>query len=286
MARLMTPSEKAQYLGWFPQLDVDAAVVTAENNPVYNCISWTVGVTTAWHWPGSTIQDFDTFYGGFGYVRRASGPIAAWGHDLQDMLHGSVSGSGHGPRWESKCGGLLRIQHGRDELTSGTYGHIVAYYRFNWLRYLVAYIRTILWRRRWWVMAPEQLRFLDQSVAAMDPSILERFEGLFDEWKRGWSNPDVLIHSNPAAIRRLPQFDALVELGPQALPALGRKLADPENFFALQLFDALAEREPTFVKQADVAPGQGEQARAMAAATAIAQALAGQPSLRASSLGA
>lgn len=284
MTRSMTPSEKAQYQSWFPQLDVNAAVVSAENNGTYNCISWTVGVTTAWHWPGSTIQDFDSFYAGFGYVRRTTGPIAVWGHSFQDMLHGSVSGAGHGPRWESKCGGLLRIQHGRDELTSNTYGHIVAYYRVDWMRYIIAWIRTILWRKRWRIMAPDQLSILDESVAGMAPAVREQFERLFDEWKLGWSSQEVLIQSNPAAVRRLPQFEALVELGPQALPALARKLADPENFFALQLYDALAERKLVSVERAVPDRRAGEQGRAVAVAAALAQSLARRP--KSSSLGA
>jgi hypothetical protein len=274
VARPMTPQEKAQYQAWFPQLDVNAVVVTTENNPVYNCISWTVGVTTAWHWPGSTIQQFDTFYAGFGFARRVTGPIAVWGHSFQDMLHGSVSGAGHGPRWESKCGGLLRIQHGRDELTSDTYGHIVAYYRFDWIRYLVAYIRRIFWRKRWWAMGPDQTSILDRYVAAMDPAVREGFERLFEEWKLGWSDPDVLVHSNPAAVRRLPQFEALVELAPQALPVLALKLADPENFFALQLYDALEEREPQYVKRVESARSAGEQTRAAVAAAVLVQTMA------------
>jgi hypothetical protein len=76
---------------------------------VYNCISWTVGVTGRWLWPGSAIANFDTFYRGFGFVRAADGPIAAWGHSSASMTHGSISGPGHGPRWESKCGPDLRI---------------------------------------------------------------------------------------------------------------------------------------------------------------------------------
>lgn len=275
MARPMTPAEKAQYQGWFPQLDVNAAVVTGENDPAYNCISWTVGVTNAWHWPGSNISDFDVFYDGFGYVRRSSGPIAAWGHSFSDMLHGSVSGAGHGPRWESKCGALLRIQHGRDELTSNTYGHIVAYYRLSWIRWIIAVLRRIFWRKRWWIMAPDQLRFLDQAVAAMDPGVRERFETLFDDWKKGWSDPDILIHSNPAAVRRLPEFEALVELGPEALPALARKLADRDNFLALQLYDGLAERGAV-PKAARPAAGASEQERAVEAAARLVEALGRQ----------
>jgi hypothetical protein len=45
MARAMTPPEKATFKGYFPNLNVNAAVVTDNATPVYNCISWTVGIT-------------------------------------------------------------------------------------------------------------------------------------------------------------------------------------------------------------------------------------------------
>jgi len=35
------------------------------------------------------------------------------------------------------------------------------------------------------------------------------------------------------------EFDALLALGPVILPLVVEKLADPDNFFALQLYDAL-----------------------------------------------
>jgi hypothetical protein len=276
----MTPPERVQYKGWFPALDVDAAVVTAENNATYNCISWTVGVTTAWHWPGSTIQDFDSFYASFGYYRKTTGPVAAWGHSLQDMLHGSVSGAGHGPRWESKCGALLRIQHGRDELTSTTYGHIVAFYRRSWLWYLIRLIARIFYRR--FKVDLTSVRILDDAVLRMDPALRERFDHLFAEWKASWRDPAVAIHSNPAFVRRLPAFDALVALGPETLPALALKLADPDNFFALQLYEALQPED--YARQAKATgaqPSDGEQGRAMRVAELYARSLSRQePSVR------
>ena len=42
--------------------------------------------------------------------------------------YGSVSGPGHGPRWESKCGSDLRIQHGLNELLGSGYGRVLAFY--------------------------------------------------------------------------------------------------------------------------------------------------------------
>ena len=93
----MTPAEKQRFHGYFPSLDVNRAVVTGEYSNAYNCISWTVGITNAFIWPGSSIAAFDTFYRRFGYARSADGPIAVWGNRLS-MTHGCVSGPSHGPR--------------------------------------------------------------------------------------------------------------------------------------------------------------------------------------------
>ncbi len=98
MARAMAPAEKQRFRGYFPNLNVDQAVVTDDADPAYNCIAWTVGITTRWIWPGSSLAHFDTFYQGFGYVRSGNGPIAAWGHATTKMTHGCVSGPRHGPR--------------------------------------------------------------------------------------------------------------------------------------------------------------------------------------------
>ncbi len=54
MARAMTQAEKQRFKGYFPSLDVNRAVVTGEMSAVDNCISWTVGVTNRWLWPGNT----------------------------------------------------------------------------------------------------------------------------------------------------------------------------------------------------------------------------------------
>ena len=128
MPRPMTAAERARFLGLFPNLNVNAAIVTDNATRAYNCIAWTVGITNRWLWPGSSIADFDTFYHRFGFARSGNGPIAAWGYSVSNMTHGCVSGPGHGPRWESKCGGDLRIQHGLNELLGSTYGRVLAFY--------------------------------------------------------------------------------------------------------------------------------------------------------------
>ena len=128
MARPMTAAEQQRFHGYFPNLNVSQVIVTDNATATYNCIAWTVGVANRWLWPGSSLAHFDTFYRGYGFIRSGNGPIAAWGHSTSGMAHASISGPGHGPRWESKCGGDLRIQHGLNELAGGLYGRVLAFY--------------------------------------------------------------------------------------------------------------------------------------------------------------
>ena len=74
--------------------------------------------------------EFDSFYASYGFSTAASGTIAAFGIDPDSMTSASITGPGHGPRWESKAGTWLRIQHGLDEMEGGSlYGDILGFYR-------------------------------------------------------------------------------------------------------------------------------------------------------------
>jgi len=60
------------------------------------------------------------------------------------------------------------------------------------------------------------------------------------------------------------ESDALIAVGPQILPLVVEKLADPENFLALRLYDAIQPDERLFVQYGpeDERIVEGEQARA------------------------
>jgi hypothetical protein len=116
MGRPPTKDEETWLKMNFPNLDVSKTVVTDSATLVYNCLAWTLGITTTWVWPGEKESDFDTLYKKSGFVRSGDGPIAAWGTAKDKMTHGCISGSGHGPRWESKLGNGPRIEHGLTEL--------------------------------------------------------------------------------------------------------------------------------------------------------------------------
>ena len=126
-----TAAQKTTFLGYFPNLRVWN--VTAPSTRSYNCISWTVGVTNVWLWPGSSVAAFDTFYAGYGWSPSSNGnreyrkrKIALWaiGSACQ---HGSLEYTACD--WhESKCGSLERIIHDKYQMQGGSYGNIIKYY--------------------------------------------------------------------------------------------------------------------------------------------------------------
>ncbi len=130
MNRPMTNEEKIRFRRYFPKLDTNRSIVTDNVTEVYNCIAWTVKITSSWIWPGDNIMDFDAFYNRRGFVRSPEEyacSIAAWGRNSSQMTHGSVLADPETAKlkWESKCGSDLRILHKRDELECEEYGEIL-----------------------------------------------------------------------------------------------------------------------------------------------------------------
>lgn len=267
MARPMTAAEKTRFKGYFPGLDVNRAVVTDNPSSVYNCISWTVGVTNRWLWPGSTLATFDTFYRGFGFVRAGDGPVAAWGHSTTNMTHGSVSGPGHGPRWESKCGSDLRIQHGLGELAGSSYGRVVAFYRRG--RTLTAANESLaeeIMKEKAVksYMTAAQRKALGEESGQIADELRSAYESAFAAWKATWFGGGLAISSNPHTRAVGKEYDALIAMGPGIIPLVVESLADPENFLALQLYDAIQPNERLLVQYEpdDERILEGEQGRA------------------------
>jgi hypothetical protein len=267
MARALTAAEKQRFQGYFPNLDVDQVVVSGEASTVYNCIAWTVGLSDRWLWPGNTLAAFDTFYHGFGFIQAGDGPIAAWGRSPSDMTHGSVSGPGHGPRWESKCGGDLRIQHGLGELVGSTYGHVEAFYRKSGTIeavYEEALEDAMKEKAVKSYASTSQRRQLKEAREGAPAEVRAAFDQAFAAWKDTWFGGGLAINSNPNARAVGKEYDALIALGPAIIPLVVEALSDPENFFALQLYDAIQPNKHLLVQ---FAPGderivEGEQGRA------------------------
>jgi predicted lipoprotein with Yx(FWY)xxD motif len=124
-------AKKEQFLGYFPYLR--NWHITAPATGTYNCISWSVGITDQWLWPGSSVAAFDAFYASYGWSSSSNGnrehqkrKIALWAEN-SSCTHGSRET--YDCNWhESKCGSLDRIMHDRFQMQGGSYGKIIKYY--------------------------------------------------------------------------------------------------------------------------------------------------------------
>jgi hypothetical protein len=110
--------------------------------------------------------------------------------------------------------------------------------------------------------AQEQLLHKQQSEISAE--VRSAFDSAFRAWKDSWFRGGLAASSDPHTRAVGREFDALIALGPVILPLLIEKLADPENFLALQLYDALQSDENLLVQYEpdDERIVEGEQGRA------------------------
>jgi hypothetical protein len=142
---------------WFPNYNVNDCIQSAPSSGVYNCISWSGGITTSWKWPpgdpmyaaATELGTFDKFYsntpirytGAWNYSRAGANVnnavIDLWkiGSGPTGYTHASVKKPGnnnpHGYDWESKPGSLDRSFHPRNALVGASYGSVTDYYVFT-----------------------------------------------------------------------------------------------------------------------------------------------------------
>jgi hypothetical protein len=208
----MNASEKQRFRGYFPSLDVNWAVVTGEISSVYTCLSWTLGHTDRWLWPGSSMSDFDKLYHGFGYVRAANGPIAAWGHSTAKTNYSQ-------PR--------SRLDHPFEHLTASN--SIVA--------------------DRATHQSPWGLRRATRRSEHAG-RVTER-RGQEEQQQHGDDGASLMGNypsgADPHTRAVGKEFAAVIALGQGILPCAVEKLADSENFLALQLHDAIQPDERLLV---------------------------------------
>jgi hypothetical protein len=113
------------------------------------------------------------------------------------------------------------------------------------------------------VISLEQRARLDSEIAQLPADLRARFDERYRDWRKTWERPDILVSSNSGVVRNSEEFRALASLGPQILPLIVDKLLQPDEFFALQLYDVLQDR-PEW--REDEHRDQGEQRRTLATA--------------------
>ena len=110
----------------------------------------------------------------------------------------------------------------------------------------------------------QQKVLLHKAVSAVSASVVDEFERQFASWKKTWGGEDLAHLSDPYCVTRNKEFGALKAMGSEILPLVVQKLAVQDNFFALQLYEAV-EKDADMVVVVD--PGddailEGEQGRA------------------------
>lgn len=237
--RPMTDDEKQDFKTYFPKLDVDKAVVTADATPEYNCISWTVGETHQWFWPPEMHPDvseneaFDRFYDSYGFKPSETGEVARWRND-EGLTHGCVSGPEHGPRWESKCGAALRIQHDLNELESDIYGHVDGFYakKEGGAPPMAAYKPVDI--------PAEVISGVKEIAAQVQPEAKEKFDEAYSRWLEFRKSPGVRLSGNPADYTKTKAFEEIVGLGAEVIPLLMEKITQGD-FFARKAVERMSQ---------------------------------------------
>ncbi len=239
--RHFTDEEKKLFKEIFPDLDVDKTVVTAPATMDYNCISWTVGETKQWFWPPKMYywrhpdqSAFDLFYEKNGFVRAEKGEIAVWGKlDGYLLTHGCVSGPGHGPSWESKCGDLAQIQHELSELEGNIYGKPVSFYTR-------AGDAPAMQKFELMEITTEMKSRAKEKASQVKPEVKENFDNLYNEWQNFRKDPALQLSANPEDYCKTKSFDEITKMGSSVIPLLMEKMSDGD-FFCLQAVEKIAK---------------------------------------------
>jgi hypothetical protein len=113
-------------------------------------------------------------------------------------------------------------------------------------------------------LSPDHRRSLNEELARIPPKLRSDFKKAFAGWKNTWFSGGLAINSDPSTRAVGREYDALIALGPTVLALVVEALADPENFFALQLYDAMQPNEQLIVQYEpdDERILEGEQGRA------------------------
>jgi hypothetical protein len=113
-------------------------------------------------------------------------------------------------------------------------------------------------------LSAAQKRDLHEECEKVPEQLRAAFDNAFTAWKSTWFRGGLAISSNPHTRAVGKEYDALIALGPTILPLVIEQLANPENFFALQLYDAIQPNEKLLVQfePDDERILEGEQGRA------------------------
>ncbi len=279
--RLPTTSEKATLQGWFPNLNVNNVIVTGAATTTYNCIAYSMGITSKWINPSYSLTAFQNQYKNakswYGAVNNYSvlsaynsnAVVDGWGNNTQDMTHGSKIRSS--TTWESKLGSYLRITHTRTGLEGGVYGNILT--SFNWsntrnhgysdLEEIAQEVEVDIDKK---TLSISDINVIKERANTINSDTKQKFNILFNKWKEEWqTSPTMMLSSNTNDSKKIEQYKELRAMGGIIIPLVIEKLLVEDNFFALVLYDDLQEDGSLTIKYKGLDKDcfEGEQNRAL-----------------------
>lgn len=202
----------------FPFLNENEAIQSSPYSGIYNCISWSGGITSYWEWPLSLgsiyfnpdpLTSFDNFYHARGFTREG----ATYENSVIDLYekttnygtptytHAAVrkgaDNNAHGYDWESKPGNLMRTFHSRHSLEGDNYGQVTTHYIRNnsnsrTLEEEIADGTIVL---EYIFYNSEEKDYINQKIEKIDKQIYQNFLSLYDKWgeitkQTPYSNPE------------------------------------------------------------------------------------------------
>lgn len=272
----------------FPLFKAEDAIQSAPSSGVYNCISWSGGITNDWSWPTNPLSSwhvdndelagFDKFYannpvrypGAWTYTRifanSSNNCVDLWkanGH----YTHASVTKPGndhpHGYDWESKPGSFDRQFHPRNALENpNCYGVVTDYYKatgFVASKNVNHAFATDAEAVAAGVAVYENAKLSIQAKVKLDNFLIKTgselkntFEQLYESWKKTWAAKAFL--SDPYAYCNNKEFELLLSFcnknNPAVLPLVFEKFTAGEHLTSKLLWELTRGRYAALLDEA------------------------------------
>lgn len=170
--------------------------------------------------------------------------------------------------YESRPEMLFRITHDRNAFWNtvevSPYGYPTVHLD-KYTPYYIPSLLKVLADTKESITEQERSRII--SEARKNTVNKERFNTLFEQWKKDWAtNPKTMFNSDTRDCKVLPEFAELLKMGDAIIPLLIEKLMDSEaNFVGLVLYDELQKNENLKITYSanDIKALEGEQQRAI-----------------------
>ncbi|MDY0161958.1 hypothetical protein [Desulfobotulus sp.] len=116
------------------------------------------------------------------------------------------------------------------------------------------------------MLSSEEKMQLHEIAGEVDRNLGEAFEKAFMSWKAKWFTGEAAFSSHTEDNKKLPEYQALREMGAAIIPLVVGKMIEKDQFVALVLYEELIEKAALRIRYAgskDPFFMEGEAARAI-----------------------